>query len=59
MNRTDGKFLDLLDQHGRMSAGQLSQESGLTTGAVTAAIDRLERAGHGQRCADPGDRRRV
>ena len=59
INRTDAKFLDLLDQHGRMSAGDLARECRLTTGAVTAAIDRLERAGYARRAPDPTDRRRV
>jgi DNA-binding MarR family transcriptional regulator len=59
INRTDGKFLDILDQYGRMSAGDLARHSGLTTGAVTAVIDRLERADYVQRVDDPGDRRRV
>jgi DNA-binding MarR family transcriptional regulator len=59
VNRTDGKCIDILEQHGRMSAGELARESGLTTGAVTAVIDRLERLGYVQRVADPGDRRRV
>ncbi|MGO9822519.1 MAG: MarR family winged helix-turn-helix transcriptional regulator [Solirubrobacteraceae bacterium] len=59
INRTDAKFLDLLDQHGQMSAGDLARECRLTTGAVTAAIDRLERAGYAQRVPDPADRRRV
>ncbi len=59
INRTDAKFLDLLDQHGQMSAGDLARECRLTTGAVTAAIDRLERAGYAKRVPDPTDRRRV
>ena len=59
VNRTDGKVLDILDQFGRMSAGELARHSGLTTGAVTAVIDRLERAGFVERVADPDDRRRV
>lgn len=59
INRTDAKFLDLLDQHGRMTAGDLARECRLTTGAVTAAIDRLERAGYARRVSDPTDRRRV
>lgn len=59
INRTDGKVLDILDQFGLMSAGDLARHSGLTTGAVTAVIDRLEQAGYAQRVADPGDRRRV
>ena len=59
VNRTDGRCLDLLEQRGQMSAGELARESGLTTGAITAVIDRLERAGYAKRVADPGDRRRV
>lgn len=59
INRTDGKVLDILDQFGRMSAGEVARHSGLTTGAVTAVIDRLEGSGYVQRVADPGDRRRV
>ncbi len=59
INRSDGRCLDILDQHGRMSAGELAVESGLSTGAITAVIDRLERAGYAQRVADAADRRRV
>jgi DNA-binding MarR family transcriptional regulator len=59
VNRTDARCLDILDQHGSMSAGDLAQESRLTTGAITAVIDRLERAGLARRVPDPSDRRRV
>ena len=59
INRTDARCMDILDQHGRMSAGDLAQESRLTTGAITAVIDRLERAGIARRVPDPSDRRRV
>jgi DNA-binding MarR family transcriptional regulator len=59
VNRTDAKCIDILDQHGRMSAGELAHQSGLTTGAVTAVIDRLERVGYVRRVADSADRRRV
>ncbi len=59
VNRTDSKCIDILDQHGQMSAGELARQSGLTTGAVTAVLDRLERAGYVRRVADPDDRRRV
>jgi DNA-binding MarR family transcriptional regulator len=59
VNRTDARCIDILEQHGRMSAGQLADSSGLTTGAVTAVVDRLERAGYAQRVPDPSDRRRV
>jgi DNA-binding MarR family transcriptional regulator len=59
INRTDARCLDILDQHGSMSAGDLAEASRLTTGAITAVIDRLERAGYATRVPDPADRRRV
>jgi DNA-binding MarR family transcriptional regulator len=59
INRTDARCMDILDQHGSMSAGDLAQESRLSTGAITAVIDRLERAGLARRVPDPSDRRRV
>lgn len=48
----------LLDA-GEMTAGELAEATGLTTGAMTAAIDRLEHAGLAKREADPHDRRKV
>jgi DNA-binding MarR family transcriptional regulator len=59
INRTDGRCMDILDQYGSMSAGDLAEASRLTTGAITAVIDRLERAGLARRVPDPKDRRRV
>jgi len=59
LNPTDHKCADLLFMKGPMSAGELSQLTGLTTGAITGVIDRLEEAGFAQREADPNDRRRV
>ena len=59
INRTDGRCLDIVERHGRMTAGALATESGLTTGAVTAVIDRLESAGYLQRVRDASDRRKV
>lgn len=59
INRTDGRCLDLIDRRGRVSAGQLANDSGLTTGAVTAVIDRLESAGYVRRIRDTLDRRKV
>lgn len=59
INRTDGRCIDLIDQAGGMTAGELATAAGLTTGAVTAVIDRLEKAGLAQRVPDPTDRRRV
>lgn len=59
INRTDARCLDILEQGGSMSAGDLAHASRLTTGAITAVIDRLERAGYVRRVPDPSDRRRV
>ena len=59
MNRTDMRCVDLIDQAGGMTAGELAKAAGLTSGAVTAVIDRLEKAGMAKRVADPADRRRV
>src|SRR4051812_46011739 len=59
MNRTDMRCVDLIDQAGGMTAGELARAAALTTGAAPAVIDRLERAGIARRVADPADRRRV
>jgi DNA-binding MarR family transcriptional regulator len=59
VNRTDARCIDLLDQAGGMTAGELARAAGLTTGAVTAVVDRLEAAGFACRVPDPADRRRV
>src|SRR5690606_30372319 len=59
INRTDGRCLDIVDRFGKVSAGRLAIESGLSTGAVTAVIDRLEAAGYLRRVRDQVDRRKV
>ncbi|GIO16093.1 putative HTH-type transcriptional regulator YcgE [Cohnella xylanilytica] len=59
LNATDHKCLDYLNRSGPVTAGQLAQLTGLTTGAVTSVIDRLEQAGYVIRDKDPNDRRRV
>jgi len=59
INRTDARCLDIIDRHGRVTAGQLAAEAGLTTGAVTVAVDRLVAAGYAARQRDEGDRRKV
>src|SRR5688500_15633345 len=41
----DHKYLGMLMHRGSMTAGELAQASGLTTGAVTGLIDRLEKKG--------------
>jgi DNA-binding MarR family transcriptional regulator len=59
LNSTDLECLDLLDIAGPTTAGRLAEHVGLTTGAMTAVIDRLERAGFARRHRDPEDRRCV
>ena len=59
LNSTDIRCVDLLDQHGTLTAGALADLAGLTTGAVTFLLDRLERAGFVRRVRDLHDRRRV
>jgi DNA-binding MarR family transcriptional regulator len=59
LNVTDHKCMDLLLLGGPLTAGELAEKTGLTTGAITAVIDRLEQAGFVSREDDPHDRRRV
>lgn len=59
LNVTDHKCVDFLLLHGPRTAGELAQLTSLTTGAITAVVDRLEKAGFVRREADPTDRRRV
>jgi DNA-binding MarR family transcriptional regulator len=59
VHSTDIETMDLLHIYGPMTAGQLAAHAGLTTGATTRLIDRLERAGFVRRRHDEGDRRRV
>lgn len=59
LSLTDHKAFEIIARKGAVSAGELSELTGLTTGAVTGVIDRLERTGFVRREPDPGDRRRV
>lgn len=59
LNRTDMRCLDVLQREGPVTAGRLAEMTGLTTGAMTVALDRLERAGYARRVRDGADRRRV
>jgi len=59
LNPTDHKCLDLVHRAGGATAGDLADWTGLTTGAVTGLIDRLERAGFVRREDHPTDRRKV
>jgi DNA-binding MarR family transcriptional regulator len=56
---TDLVGMCLLQLHGPATPGWLAEMTGLSTGAVTGVVDRLERAGYVTRAQDPQDRRRV
>lgn len=55
----DLRCLNAIENAGGLTAGELSREVGVTSGAVTGSVDRLEAAGFARRVADPADRRRV
>jgi DNA-binding MarR family transcriptional regulator len=59
LGRSDMRCLELIAREGPLTAGRLAEESGLTTGAVTFILDRLEEAGMVTRRRDTEDRRRV
>lgn len=59
VNATEGRCLDIIDRHGRIAAGMLAGEAGLTNGAVTGVLDRLEAKGYARRVPDSKDRRRI
>jgi DNA-binding MarR family transcriptional regulator len=59
VNRTDLRCMNIVENQGPMTAGRLAELSGLTTAAVTAVLDRLERAGYARRVRDTNDRRQV
>ena len=56
---TDHKYLGLIIRHGEMTAGDLSKLTGLTTGAVTGLVDRLEKKKLVKRAFDKDDRRKI
>jgi DNA-binding MarR family transcriptional regulator len=56
---SDLECLDFLNLEGRVTAGRLAQVTGLTTGAITGVVDRLEKAGLVRRERDEADRRKV
>lgn len=59
INATDYQVLNLLDLHGSAKPGELARLTGMTTGGVTMALDRLEKAGFVRRERNPDDRRSV
>ena len=59
ISATEWKCLGVVSQIQPATAGQIAQSTGLTTGAITGIVDRLERAGFVQRERNPDDRRSV
>jgi DNA-binding MarR family transcriptional regulator len=59
VNRTAMRCMDVLDRVGRLTPGDIATETGLSSGAVTALLDRLERVGYVRRLRDAADRRRI
>ena len=60
LSGTDHKTFDLVIQSGGpLTAGRIAELTGLSTGAVTGVIDRLEKVGLVRRVRDPEDRRKV
>lgn len=49
----------MLDRLGPVPPGRIAEHTGLTTGAITGMIDRLEKAGYVERRPNPADRRSV
>src|SRR5580698_5332338 len=59
ISASDLECLDFLNLEGRVTAGRLAEVTGLTTGAITGVVDRLEKAGLARRERDANDRRKV
>jgi DNA-binding MarR family transcriptional regulator len=59
VNRTAMRCMDVLERAGQLTPGEIARQTGLTSGAVTALLDRLERAGWVRRLRDETDRRRI
>jgi DNA-binding MarR family transcriptional regulator len=59
VHSTDLECLDIIMMRGPTTAGALAAATGLTSGAITAVVDRLERAGLVRRQRDAEDRRKV
>jgi DNA-binding MarR family transcriptional regulator len=55
----DHKYLSIILRQGSLTAGELSVLTGLTTGAVTGVIDRLEKKKLVKRAFDESDRRKI
>ncbi|MFE7508298.1 MarR family transcriptional regulator [Promicromonospora sp. NPDC057488] len=59
LSAADNKALGVIRREGPMSARELANRTGLTAGAVTGLVDRLEHAGYARRTRHETDRRRL
>src|SRR5436309_8373376 len=59
VNETGLHCLNIIENSGGLTASELAAQSGLTNGAITGVLDRLERARFARRIGDPADRRRI
>jgi DNA-binding MarR family transcriptional regulator len=59
ISSSDLECLDFLNIEGRVTAGRLAELTGLTTGAITGLVDRMQKAGLVRRERDEEDRRKV
>jgi DNA-binding MarR family transcriptional regulator len=59
VSESDLRCINIIENAGGLTAGELAVRSGLSGGAITGVIDRLERAGLARRVHEPADRRRV
>jgi DNA-binding MarR family transcriptional regulator len=59
ISSSDLECLDFIILEGRVTAGRLAEATGLTSGAITGVLDRLEKAGYARRERDDEDRRKV
>jgi DNA-binding MarR family transcriptional regulator len=59
ISSSDLECMDFLILEGSVTAGRLAEVTGLTTGAITGVVDRLEKAGFVRRTRDENDRRKV
>jgi MarR family transcriptional regulator, organic hydroperoxide resistance regulator len=57
LSLTDMQMLHMLQLYGPATPGRLGTWTGLSSGGVTVALDRLEKAGYVRRKPNPADRR--
>jgi DNA-binding MarR family transcriptional regulator len=59
MTAAERKCAGLIAEHRQVTPKRLAEMTGLSTGAITGIVDRLERAGYAAREPHPHDRRSV